>query len=551
MIRSPRLLQLEDCEPLPQLPLFWRLGYLPANGLPLLWPVDYRRGLLVQVGPKALPVADRLVENVLLQLLLQSPPRYLRLSLCETGLQSRFPWLESLYQQTGGHALRRTGDRQQVLEMVTHALERARNRQVILARERLPDWQHCLAAGRTAEPVEFLVVAGLWADPELLRVLRELAVSGGPLGVVTVILHTGLMTRHLDAAQQEEVDTLLEEIRRHAMTVAVDREGGVDVRDETLAPVADLFRFFSPRVDEPSEKSLHKAVTRIVSQLQTAVEPPPARDFLEIPVGRSHGRAWPFTLGAASRSRHALIGGVAHAGKTSFLQMLVTRICEQLGPAQVRLHLLDYKDGFSFGLFPGLPHLDAVHQDHRDPGGLRNSLQAFLAEMERRRWLFQSQGRGVGRIELYNDVAPVPLPRWLLVVDEIQGALRAAGEGLPWLQTALRELAGQGGTFGLHLVLTSQTSSDSLLDEATRAQFGLKIAFRPGNSAESEAFFGRVNEAALSLPPYHALFNAMDGDPEGNVRVELDHLPEMPDLAQALDALRDRYPLPSPMPEVP
>lgn len=247
-----------------------------------------------------------------------------------------------------------------------------------------------------------------------------------------------------------------------------------------------------------------------------------------------------------SHVHHALIGGATHSGKTSFLQMLVTRICRSLTPEQVRLFLLDYKDGFSFGLFGELAHVARLHQDNRSPVALLLTLDEFASEMTRRSALFHALGRGISSIEAYNEIAGQPLPRWMLVVDEIQGAFDCASKAESVLQASLRDLMRRGATFGMHAVFTTQSCTDSRLDAATRAQMRLKVAFRPGSSEESEALFGQLNEAALSLPPFQALFNVRDGDPEGNRRLQVDYLPEIPDLAQALDELRERFPMTSP-----
>ncbi|HEX5276406.1 MAG TPA: FtsK/SpoIIIE domain-containing protein [Fluviicoccus sp.] len=531
------------CHSLPQLPPFWRLGVMPENGLPVLWPVDYRRGVLIQAGPKAAAQADRLLENCLLQLLLQSPVGHLRISLCDTGLQARFPMLESLQAQTHGRALQVVGDRQRIVDHVGQMLDKARNRQVILARENLPDWQSCLMARRTAEPVEILVVAGLWGDAGLLENLRELCVSGGRLGILPVLTVTGSLTRFMDSAQQSLVEELADSIRQASAQLHMDKDGRLDIRDDQLGLIADLYRFFSPAVESYPEKIARQAVARIVAGLQLAAIPEDPEDFLSIPVGFHNGRVHHFALGAAVGAYHALIGGSAGGGKTSFLQMLVARLCRQYPPAQLRLFLFDYKDGFSFGLFGDLAQVELLHQEPRERAPLRRTLEAFEREMDRRAALFREAGPLVSRIEAYNSGDRTLLPRWLLVVDEIQGAFGSAPPDEERLQALLREVMRRGHTFGLHAILTTQSCTDSRLDAATRAQMRLKIGFRPGNSDESAALFGRMNEAALSLPPHQAIFNLRDGDAEGNIRVMVDHLPEMPDLARALNDARKRYPL--------
>lgn len=291
-------LHLDQCEPLSQLPLFWRLGKLSTSELPVVWPMDYRRGVLIQIGLKATTMADRLLENCLLQLLLQSPPDYLKVTLCDPGLQSRYPYLENIHRQTDGHAMHLIGDRQLVAEHVSLLMDKARNRQVTLARERLPDWQSCLAARRTAEPVDLLVLAGLWADPELLRNLRELCVSGGPLGILPVVLMTPMLNRNLAPAQQQEVDEILEEIRSQALVLSVDKDGGLDIGDGRLSPLADLLRFFSPKVETFPDKACRQAVSRVVAQLQgSPPRPGGAGGFPEYSGRALPGQALSFCIG--------------------------------------------------------------------------------------------------------------------------------------------------------------------------------------------------------------------------------------------------------------
>lgn len=536
-------LHLDQCGPQAGLPPFWRLGVLTANAQPVIWPMDYRRGLLLQAGPKAAAHTDRLLENCLLQVLLQSPSSGCRITVCDAGLSARFPALDELQRQTGDQAVRRISDRRQITAHVAAQLDKARNRRVQLARERLPDWISCLAARRVTEPVEFLVLPGLWGDFELLDNLRELFRSGGALGIIPIVVLGCPPVRYQDNAQQAEAEAVLEDIRQAALQLLVDKDGGLDVRDPALGLLADLYRFFAPVVDSPEEEARQRATSRIVAALKQT--PPMAvggEEGVVIPVGSLRGSPFSLSLGGAAHVHHALVAGITRSGKTSLLQLLATRLCQAYPPSQVRLFLLDDKDGFSFSLFGDLPHVEWLHQGPRGSGALQPVLAVFAAEADKRTRLLREAGPGISSLEAYNRFAPMPLPRWLLLVDDIDAALMAAEDGVR-LREDLRMLLRSGASLGMHAVFSAQSCTDSLLDAACRAQMRLKIALRMGNSAESEALFGRLNEAALAMPPFQALVNTSDGDPEGNLRVELDHLPEIPDLARALDALRERYPL--------
>ncbi|MFY1583321.1 FtsK/SpoIIIE domain-containing protein [Micromonospora sp. WMMD734] len=211
-----------------------------------------------------------------------------------------------------------------------------------------------------------------------------------------------------------------------------------------------------------------------------------ARGGLSTVVGRS-GRT-PVSLAFDDATPHWLVGGRTGAGKTVFLLDVLYGLAARYSPAQLHLWLLDFKEGVSFTEFvptdrdPSfLPHARAVGVESDREYGLA-VLRELRRELGRRAGLFKRHG--VTKLADLPDTEPVP--RTVAVIDEFHvlfaGNDRLAREAVDLLE----ELARKGRSYGVHLVLASQSTSgvEALYGRAESlfGQFALRVAL-PGGEA--------------------------------------------------------------------
>ena len=251
-----------------------------------------------------------------------------------------------------------------------------------------------------------------------------------------------------------------------------------------------------------------------------------AASGVETVVGH-HGEV-PLVLRFNDLTPHWMLGGRSGSGKTAFLINVLYGLGTRYGPDQLALYLLDFKEGVSFAEFvptprdrTWLPHARAVGVESDREYGLA-VLRELDAEMGRRSLAYKRAG--VSRFADLRAVADEegrgrPLPRILCVIDEFQ-VLLAGNDPMAAEAVALLEsLARKGRSYGIHLVLASQTVLGVEALYAKRdsifGQFPVRIAL-PGGGDVLEP----TNDSAAGLPMGSAVVNTAGGlgGPRGATR---------------------------------
>jgi S-DNA-T family DNA segregation ATPase FtsK/SpoIIIE len=177
---------------------------------------------------------------------------------------------------------------------------------------------------------------------------------------------------------------------------------------------------------------------------------------------------------ADGSSCHLLVAGQTGSGKSVLLRALVVGLCHFHPPAAIRFTLVDPKRVTFGGLAAGIgAHLagPVVY----DVEVLLSELDALVAEMEERYTLFEQ--RKVQSIDDYNDVAPAPLPRRVVVVDEFQDLIASKATRQPFLDSVKR-LGAMARAAGIHLVLATQRPDRTTVPGEIKANLGGRIALR-------------------------------------------------------------------------
>ncbi|WP_407567081.1 FtsK/SpoIIIE domain-containing protein [Polymorphospora sp. A560] len=227
-------------------------------------------------------------------------------------------------------------------------------------------------------------------------------------------------------------------------------------------------------------------------------------------VGRS-GRQ-PVTLAFDDATPHWLVGGRTGSGKTVFLLDVLYGLAARYGPDQLSLYLLDFKEGVSFTEFvptdrdpSWIPHARAVGIESDREYGVA-VLRELRRELNRRAAALKRHG--------VTKLADLPrdrsAPRVVAVVDEFH-VLFAGNDAVAREAVALlEELARKGRSYGIHLVLASQSMSgiEALYGkiDSIFGQFPLRVALPGGNGV-----LHQLNEAAGTLPVGSAVVNASAG----------------------------------------
>ncbi len=238
---------------------------------------------------------------------------------------------------------------------------------------------------------------------------------------------------------------------------------------------------------------------------------------VEIPLGPSGARkAQLLTLGKGT-AHHALIAGRTGSGKSNLLHVIITTLAVKYSPREVELYLIDFKKGVEFKSYANhaLPHARVIAIESEREFGL-SVLQGLDAEMQRRGETFRSVE--ANDLAEYRAKTNTQLPRLILIVDEFQEFFSENDATGRQAATILDRLVRQGRSFGIHLLLGSQSLAGSytLARSTLDDQMQIRIAL-PCSEADSRLILADDNPAARLLSrPGEAIYNAASGLVEGN-----------------------------------
>jgi S-DNA-T family DNA segregation ATPase FtsK/SpoIIIE len=271
---------------------------------------------------------------------------------------------------------------------------------------------------------------------------------------------------------------------------------------------------------------------------------------ISVPIGRAGNDDQLFQLSVgADAAHHAIIGGRTGSGKSILMKGLITSLCQRYSPEELELFLIDFKGGVEFRVFSGLPHARVIALESEREFGV-SVLEGLIREKTtRERTLKQHE---VNDLPAFRERGGT-MSRILLIIDEFQVFFESNDRISTRARAALDDLARKGRSFGIHVILASQSISASAgaeLDQATLNQFGLRIALAM-NESDSTRILSRENDAAKFLTRAgEAIFNARNGLPGGNVKFQVayvddaelnHHLNGIHDLAARLEISRKPF----------
>lgn len=510
-----------------------KIGWLETVRKPALIPYDHSRPIAMLYDETSQGLEQTLSEAMLLQLLRSNT----ELLFYEVAPTRGYTNLKRLI--SNGFGVQITNPR--TCEATLAALEETLHRRSqLLAAAQVETIEAYNRISRIPEPVLYLFIT----DPSEMvsgsssqtsrRYLENICNQGAPVGVIAVLL------------QATKTDLTKEgEQRLNQFWAAIQTQAfGFDLRRNQRQPLQqpqELWRLFdkfqiqigmgdTERQDLTEQRLLER-------QAKAAAET--EQDFLSVRIGMNGANPAYFRLGEASHNYHALIGGSTRSGKSTMLNNILLQICENYTPAQIQLWLMDFKDGIEFSFFEGIEHIHELHTDNTDQPNASRILQTYTQLVTDRAKLLKAAR--VTSISDYNKVSTEPLPRCLLVIDEVQSLFRNRDLNKD-AQQMLSEVSKKGAGMGLHLIFSTQSYQNMRIENDVKAQFHLRIALTLATGGDCHALLGSDNEAPLRIPRHTAVYNPNLGHPNANQSIALNALP---DFNRRLELLRQRYPVES------
>lgn len=515
---------------------FLPVGTIAADveGVPYRLPaVLHRRtysGLIVEADATQMPVAIDTVHQIIWRMLAAAPPGRTRLTLIDPiGRGQNFTSFMALADYDPavvGHRVWTTEAQieSRLAEVATH-VEDVLQAMLRDRYARVEDYN--AVAGSMAEPYRLIAAVGF---PEALsrlayRHLRALIEGGPRCGLLTLLV--------VDPGQPWPAEMPLPDAER-MLRLNITADGSAHCRVDGL----DRFPLRVGELPPPEVRPrlieqigiATVASARVEVPLESLLAEPPggassSAGGLSIPVGtQGAGRVLSLDLGAGV-CQHALVAGKTGSGKSTLLHALITSGAYHYRPDELHFYLLDFKKGVEFKPYAelGLPHARVIGIESEREFGL-SVFRRLDQELQRRGEAFRDAG--VQSLAAYRAASGKPLPRILLVVDEFQEIFVRDDRLAADASMLLDRLVRQGRSFGMHVVLSSQSlAGANALPRATLGQMAVRVALQCGES-DAALILGDDNTAARLLArPGEAIYNDAGGRIEGNRPFQVAWLP--------------------------
>ncbi len=239
---------------------------------------------------------------------------------------------------------------------------------------------------------------------------------------------------------------------------------------------------------------------------------------VSVPVGWDiNHKEMRFEIGEAQN--YTLICGRSGSGKSNFLHVLIQNLAFYYAPNEVQLFLLDYKEGVEFNAYadPILEHARLVSVASSISYGI-TFLKWLCDEMEKRADRFKQ----FNVKDLNNYRKHGEMPRLIVVIDEFQ-VLFSDNKSTKAVEGHLNTLLKKGRSYGVHLVLATQTMRGTDINPSFKAQIANRIAL-PMDAEDSSSVLG--DDAACELVRPEGIFNNNGGNRKYHTKMSVPKAPD-------------------------
>ncbi len=227
-----------------------------------------------------------------------------------------------------------------------------------------------------------------------------------------------------------------------------------------------------------------------------------------------------FEIGEAQN--HTLICDHSGSGKSNFLHVLIQNLAFYYAPNEVQLFLLDYKEGVEFNAYTDpniLEHARLVSVASSVGYGM-SFLSWLCKEMQKRAELFKQ----FNVKDLSDYRKHEKMSRLIVVIDEFQVFFSdKSTQGKGSVERSLNTLLKKGRSYGVHLILATQTMRGGEIDSSFKAQIANRIAL-PMDAEDSTKILD--DDVACEIQKPEGIFNNNGGHQKYHTKMSIPKAPD-------------------------
>lgn len=479
-----------------------------ADDIPVVLPAE-TGGFWVDYDTDSQAIASHFIENVVLLLAESLPPQAVQWHVFDFDIEPRFRYLSQLKTHGLYHLY---ADSEKAKIGFNNLENTARHRLHELLSPEVATISEYNQSSNYPEAYHIALINADYYPDDLIGTKRIKALfdSAAKAGIYTIIYH---------ATDSDEDST---GNREKSLTYLRQRFASLCIHHKTATLSPELFEFteLCQFYDYELADANHTQITKqLISQLTDSEQQHGDSDFLQIPIAKTQDGRQDiyFSLGARSQNYNAFIIGRVGSGKSVLLNNLIVGIAERYTAQQIQLYLMDYKNGVEFSVYKNHPNCVKLFLDENDFTLAVGMIDEFTHELQLRGNIFdQAQ---VKDIATYNQAHPnTPLAHKILIIDEAHRLFTGGIMQKKHFVSSLDYILRQGRSYGLHIILVTQTLVGSDISSDLLGQIPLRIAFKLNEEKDTWQLFAHGNDAArhLDAQKYEVLINTDSGNKKAN-----------------------------------
>lgn len=484
-------------------------------------PFNWEKSFIIETSQSTYPLAVDLAQKIILQVFLQC--KYINCVVFQHASPYFLDVLEAVSNEKyiGGITIFRESNL--IENHINELYQLIRHRDRLLARYQYRDWNEYLSnqALNSNDDYKILYISDIYKhfNPRNLNTLLYVMRDGPRLGIIVL----GINSNRSDNFFGMNKIILRKEAQFTFLNVKINKGENMDIFLNSKNIL------FVPLSEEDKKYSYLYLIDKL--KIYKSIS------FLDVEIGTELydvNTPFYFQLGKLldiknnqieKHTNGALIGGKTGSGKTTLINRIILSACEKYTPDEIQFFILDCKSGSDFTHFNTMPHCPIVFGNVSKSEIFSKILNIFVDERSRRLEIMQEKGKAqydeyVKEAKSHQDW--IQLPRWILFIDEAHTFLSKASnvneQLLNGFSTIIRDLALTGRSYGLHVILSTQSFQNlSGLKEDVEGQFGLRIAMLC-TKEDCNGLFGirKANHEAEKLKPMQGVYNDDDFSPNTN-----------------------------------